>query len=83
MVNDDEKRIMLKFLNKNFPVQRIKDKDRFKRAIRLDNGQVYFLSNESDLLLLQINMLEMLFNLFSSDEITSRFVLNTYLNLRK
>ena len=40
--------LIQKYLNRNYPVQRLKYDGKFKRAILFDNGRTYLLSNKND-----------------------------------
>lgn len=80
MTNEFEKKLMLKFLERNYPVSRVKLDMRFKRAIVLDNG-AYVLSVESQHIQLRFQLIEVLKKVFSCDEATSRAVLDNFLRL--
>ena len=81
MTDEREKRLMLRFLELNYPVSRIKINGRFKRAIVLENDAAFILGNNSNLLQLQYNLFETLLLVFNCDEATARGVLYNYLNL--
>ena len=81
MTNDREKRLMLRFLELNYPVSRVKVNGRFKRAIILENGVAFLLGDNSNLLRLEYNLFEILLLVFNCDEATARSVLYNYLNL--
>lgn len=72
---------MLKFLERNYPVSRVKLNLRFKRAIILDSGMSYILSEPSHINLLKFNLAEILTKVFSCDESISRAVLDNFLRL--
>ena len=80
MLNDLHINMMIKFLERNYPVKRIKVKDRFKRAIVLDDGSSYVLSDDSQILLLKYELMELLFLIFYSDEQSNKYVITKYLN---
>lgn len=73
--------IMMNFLKLNYPVIRVKENMRFKRAIILDNGSTYFLSNESSHIHLRNQLIQNLKTVFYCDEKSSRTVLKEYLNI--
>lgn len=81
MTNEFEKRLMLKFLERNYPVARVKLNLRFKRAIVLDTGVSYVLSEPTHINLLRFNLAEILTKVFSCDEAISRAVLDNFLRL--
>mgnify|MGYP001602711232 CR=1 FL=1 len=72
--------LMLKFLNHNFSVLRVKSDGRFKRAIIFDNN-TFFISHPEALQILKIKLIDLLTKIFSCDEKISRVVLNNFLPL--
>ncbi len=80
-MNDYETHMMMKFLERNYPVSRVKDNMRFKRAIILDNGTSYLLSDEHSHIQLRLQLNQILKTVFYCDENTSRTVLKKFLNL--
>ena len=80
-MNDFETNIMMHFLKRNYPVIRMKDNKRFKRAIILDNGGTYFLSDEHSHIHLRNKLIQILKTVFYCDEKSSRTVLKEFLNL--
>ena len=75
------KELMLKFLKRNYPIARVKDKLRFKRGIVLDGGDVFFLSDKNSHLALQKRLLSVLDTVFSCEEKVNYDVLKTFLKL--
>ena len=71
----------MKFLERNYPVSRIKDNMRFKRAIILDNGISYLLGDATAHIQLRLQLNQILKTVFYCDENTSRTVLKKFLNL--
>ena len=59
-MDEKETHMMIKFLEKNYPVSRVKDKMRFKRAIILDNGISYLLSDEQSHIQLRLQLNQIL-----------------------
>ncbi len=80
-MNEFEKHMMMKFLERNYPVSRIKDNMRFKRAIILDNGISYLLGDEQSHLQLRLQLNQILKTVFYCDEKSSRTVLKQFLNM--
>lgn len=72
---------MLKFLERNYPVSRVKLNLRFKRAIVLDNGGAFILSEPSHVSQLKFQLVDVLTKVFSCDEAISRAVLDNFLRL--
>ena len=68
MYTDIDKKLMLKFLERNYPVSRIKDKQRFKRAIVIDNDTIYYLSDQTSHKQLKFSLVEILQKIFNCDE---------------
>lgn len=81
MRNETDIKLMFKFLEKNYPVSRVKHKMRFKRAIILDDGTHYFLSDPSSQKQLMFKFMDILKQVFDCDEISIRIVLNNFLHL--
>lgn len=80
-MNDFDNNIMMKFLTRNYPVIRIKDNLRFKRAIILDNGSTYFLSDQHSHIQLKNQLIQVLKTVFYCDDLSSRTVLKKFLNI--
>jgi hypothetical protein len=82
MQDTKEKELMLKFLNRNYPVHRIKNKTRFKRTIILENGESYILSDKKNTQELYNKLIEILKTIFSTTEEINKDVLKNFLNLK-
>jgi len=80
-MNEFDTKIMMSFLKRNYPVTRVKDNQRFKRAIILDNGSTYFLSDEHSHIHLRNQLIQILKTVFYCDEKSSRTVLKEFLNM--
>ena len=76
-----EKQLMLKFLEKNFPISRVKHFDKFRRAIILDSG-TYILSDEGQHRQLKFQLVVILKKVFYIDDATAKAVLSNFLNLK-
>jgi len=74
--------MMLTFLQRNYPVSRIKDNGRFKRAIVLDDGYIYHLSQETQHRSLKNQLIQIVKNIFYCDDETSMSIVKTYLNIK-
>ena len=48
MITEKDLELIQKYINRNYPVQRLKHNGKFKRAIIFDNGKTYLLSNHND-----------------------------------
>ena len=79
MYTDVDKKLMFKFLERNYPVSRIKDKLRFKRAIVSDNGQIYYLSNPITNNELRHTLADTLKLVFGCDSVTIYSVIDIFL----
>lgn len=83
MINDTDKQMMFKFLQRNYPVSRFKVNVRFKRGILLDDGTIYFLNktdniNKSHI----INLFTKILNkIFICDDTIAKNIVKTYLNI--
>jgi hypothetical protein len=82
MVDSQEKKLMLKFLTKNFPVYRLKHNTRFKRTIVLETGDSYLLSDKNSVKTLYYKLSDILTTVFNSDKNMNKIVLESFLNLK-
>lgn len=82
MIDLQEKKLMLKFLSKNFPVYRLKHNMRFKRTIVLETGESYLLSDKNSVKILYYKLSDILTTVFNSDKNTNKTVLESFLNLK-
>lgn len=80
-MDETEYKLIINFLKRNYPIMRIKDKTRFKRAIVLDNGGIYFLSDEQSHIKLRGDLLSVLKLVFYCREDIARQSIKQYLNL--
>lgn len=80
-MSEIETNMMMRFLQRNYPVIRVKDNKRFKRAIIFDNGSTYFLSDEHSHIQLRLKLVQTLKTVFYCDEQSSRTVLKDFLNI--
>lgn len=80
-MNEIDNNIMMSFLKLNYPVVRVKENFRFKRAMILDNGSTYFLSDEHSNIYLKNELIKVLKTVFYCDELSSRTVLKKFLNI--
>lgn len=79
MHTDMDKKLMLKFLELNYPVSRIKDSKKFKRAIIMDNGKIYYLNDVNNYKQLKFSIKEILKIIFCLDESIINSVVDIYL----
>lgn len=77
MLTDIDKQLMISFIQRNYPVSRVKDKQRFKRGVIMDDGSVYLVSDKAQRLALYFKLIETLNIVFNSDDVSSRIVLNS------
>lgn len=82
MGHPQERELMLKFLERHYPVKRIKHDQRFKRTIINEYGEKFYLSDRFMSNLLYKKLLETLRILFDADEKLNNDVLKTFLRLR-
>jgi hypothetical protein len=47
MISDSDKRLVIKYMERNYQVTRVKINNRFKRAIVLENNTPFFLSDKN------------------------------------
>jgi len=82
MYTEVDKKLMLKFLERNYPVTRIKHNMRFRRAIQLDNGQTFILGEQGSHAQLKFQLVDVLRQIFDCDEIICIAVLNSFLPIK-
>lgn len=83
MMNDTQENLLiLNFLKKNYPVYRVKENNRFKRTITLDNGQNYFLSDKRSIEGLYLNLLKTVEKIFNIERKKAEIPLKTFLNIK-
>ena len=82
MPNIQEKQLMEKFLDLNYPVRRVKHNKRFKRTIILDARKCYQLGDKTTAKELYFNLLDVLKVVFSPNESISQDVLRNFLHLK-
>ena len=80
MNTEFDKQLMLKFLEKNYPISRVKHNNKFRRAIILDYGGIFVLGEPSHQIQLRHQLVEILKKVFSCEEAITRAVLNNFLN---
>lgn len=83
MYSEFDKRIMLKFLGRNYPVSRVKHNSRFRRAIILDSGSTYILGDSIDRDPLKYELMGVLKTVFCFDEDIIRVVLDNFLHIKQ
>jgi len=81
MYTEIDKNMAIKFLRRNYPVSRVKINNKFKRAIILNNGETYLLSDKNAHKELKEKLLTTLAMAFNFDETFSRNILNNFLPL--
>lgn len=79
MITDTDKLMMSKFLEKNYPIKRIKHNMRFRRGILFDDGREYILGDESQHTALRFKLIETVKRIFYCDDASSRLVVNNFL----
>lgn len=80
MLFNDDQELMMKFLNLNYPIQRLRTGRYFKRSILVDRG-CYQLSNQEDLSRAYLYLQHVLTLMFSVDSHVSSEVLRVFLNI--
>jgi hypothetical protein len=48
MYTDKDKEMVIKYLQRHYPISRVKIDNKFKRAIVLNNGETYQLNNKAN-----------------------------------
>jgi hypothetical protein len=71
--------LIQKYLNRNYPVQRLKYDGKFKRAILFDNGRTYLLSNKNDKPYLKKEMVIAIETIFGFNSEETNLLVSQYL----
>lgn len=71
--------LIQKYLNRNYPVQRLKYDGKFKRAILFDNGRTYLLSNKNDKPYLKKEMVTTIETIFGFNSEETILLVSQYL----
>jgi hypothetical protein len=80
-MNEIEHNLMFKFLKRNYPIHRLKSNERFKRAIILDNGSIYFLSDEKSHINLKNELIKIIKIVFFCLDENAKKIVKSYTNL--
>ena len=81
MLTEKDIEMIQRFLQKNYPVQRVKTNLKFKRAILFDNGHTYWLSNDRDKTNLKREMVNLSMRVFGFDEKLTTNIVTNYLKV--
>jgi hypothetical protein len=82
MIQTQEKNLILRFLQLNYPTNRIKQNMRFKRTIILDTGEIFYLNDKNAVNKLYHKLFEILIIVFYSNDETIQHSLQNFLNLK-
>lgn len=74
--------LISKYLEKNYPISRVKHNTRFRRGILFDDGRTYILGDESQHIALRFKLIESIKLIFLCDEQTCRLVVNNFLKTK-
>ena len=80
MFTEIDKQIMLKFLEKNYPISRVKHKMKFRRAII--GNKTYILGDDFDQKRLIFYLIDIFKIVFSCDSTVSFAVITCFLNIK-
>jgi len=64
MYSEFDEKMVINFLERNYPVTRVKHNTRFKRAITVDGGLTFFLSEKNSHNVLKNRLLDTLITVF-------------------
>ncbi len=79
MMTKKDLELIQKYLNRNYPVQRLKYDGKFKRAILFDNGKTYLLSNKNDKPYLKKEMVTAIETIFGFNSEETNLLVSQYL----
>jgi hypothetical protein len=80
-MTEKELKYIFNFINKHYPVKRIKIQKKFKRAVVLDNGSSCLLSNKFDKPKLLKELSKELITIFGYNEITTLSIISHHFNI--
>lgn len=75
-----DKKLILKFLNRAYPIARIKNKNHFKRAIII-NETPYFVNNNPQLMSARLQLIRIIKNVFDCPDEMISSVLGDFLRI--
>lgn len=78
MITPQEKKLMMTFLHRSYPIRRIKHKMRFKRMI-VAEGREYQISDKVEANMLYTKLMYNLAHIFNTPEDINKDVLKTFL----
>jgi hypothetical protein len=81
MYTDKDKEMVIKYLQRHYPVRRVRINNKFKRAILLNNGEAHQLNNKANYDFLKTYLIKTLILVFSFDEAFCRNIVNNFLPL--
>ncbi len=79
MVTEKDLQLIQRYLNRNYPVERLKINGKFKRAIIFDNGRTYLLSNIKDKPYLKKEMVTAIETVFGFSSEDTNLLVKQYL----
>jgi hypothetical protein len=82
MYTEIDKKLMFKFLERNYSVTRVKHNMRFRRAIQLDTGQTFILGEQGSNTQLKFQLIDILQQVFDCDKIICKTVLDSFLPIK-
>lgn len=78
-MNNISKELMENYLVRHYSITKLKHKSHFKRAIKIDGGKVFFLSNKDCYPELKENLAKILKKVFDCDQKLSEKLVNDFL----
>lgn len=81
MYTEKDEEIIIKYLQKHYSVSRVKVNNKFKRAIVLNNGEIYELNDKTKYPSLKSKLTKTLNLIFNFDETFCLNILNKFLPL--
>lgn len=74
--------LICKYLEKTYPISRVKHNTRFRRGILFDDGRTYILGDKLQLTTLKFKLIESLKFIFLCDETTCHLVVDNLLKTK-
>lgn len=81
MFDDEYKNMIVNFIQRNYPIARVKHENRFRRAIILEGREPYILANTTSMLPIKTNLSNTLKTIFDCDRTLAEELIGKALNI--
>lgn len=80
MITDFDKKMIINFLERNYPISRIKINQRFRRAIVIDSGPIFILGEKNNYELFKQTLMKILSDIFYIDVIYLKPIVDSFIS---